>query len=303
MDRLIKAVTTNGMLRIFAVTTKDTVNTAQKLHGLYPVASAALGRMLSAGLMMGADLKDSNARITLQMKGNGPLGKVVVVAAPDGWVKGCVDFPAVDLPLRKDGKLNVGRAIGKNGYFGVIKDLRMKEPYIGQVPIQTGEIGDDLVYYFMQSEQIPSVVGLGVLVGTDCSIEQAGGFIIQVMPDCEEEYLTRLEKRAGELESVTELLSRGLDTEGLLRHIMQGFEIEILEQKEVRFACDCSQNRMERVLISLGEQELTDIIKEQHEAEIVCHFCNTKYNFSETALQDLKTRCAVDKKIRESKIK
>ncbi len=291
MDQLVKAVTTNGMLRVFAVTAKETVDKAQKLHGLYPVASAALGRMLSAGLMMGADLKDPNSRITLQMKGDGPLGKVIVVAAPEGWVKGCVDFPAVELPLRDDGKLNVGRAIGKNGYFGVIKDLRMKEPYIGQVPIQTGEIGDDLAYYFMQSEQIPSVVGLGVLVGKDCGIEQAGGFIIQVMPDCDEETLSRLEKRAGELASVTELLSQGMDAEGLLRHVMHGFEIEVLEHKEVRFECDCSRERMERVLISLGKQELADMIEEQHEAEIVCHFCNTKYHFDESELQGLAERC------------
>lgn len=287
MDQLIKAVTTNGMLRAFSVTARDTVNEAQRLHGLYPVASAALGRLLSAGLMMGADLKDPNARVTLQMKGDGPLGKAVVVAAPDGWVKGCVDFPAVELPLRGDGKLDVGRAVGKNGYFGVIKDLRMKEPYIGQVPIQTGEIGDDLAYYFMQSEQIPSIVGLGVLVGTDCSVEQAGGFIVQVMPDCSEEYLSRLEERASELSGVTGLLSGGMEAEDLIRYVMQGFDIEILERREVRFACDCSRERMERVLLSLRRQELEDMLHEQHEAEIVCHFCNTKYQFSECDLQSL----------------
>lgn len=291
MDQLVKAVTTNGMIRAFAVTAGEAVDQAQKIHGLYPVASAALGRMLSAGLMMASDLKDSDARITLQMKGDGPLGKVIVVAAPDGWTKGCVDFPEVELPLRGDGKLDVGQAIGKNGYFGVIKDLRMKEPYIGQVPIQTGEIGDDLAYYFMQSEQIPSVVGLGVLVGQDCSIEHAGGFIIQVMPGCDEEHLVRLEQCTKEIVSVTELLSRGMDAEGLLRYVMHGFDIEILDKKEVRCACDCSRERMERVLISLGKQELTAIMEEQHEAEIICHFCNTKYYFNEADLQALAEQC------------
>lgn len=291
MDKLVKAVTKNGMLRAFAVTAADTVNTAQKLNGLYPVASAALGRMLCAGLMMGSDLKDENARITLQMKGDGPLGRIIVVAAPNGSVKGSADYPDVDIPLRDDGKLNVGGAIGKNGYFGVVKDLCLKEPYVGQVPIQTGEIGDDLAYYFMQSEQIPSIVGLGVLVGKDCGIEQAGGFIVQVMPGCDEENLSLLEKRAAELESVTALLSQGMGAEELIRYVLRDFEIEILDSKEACFKCDCSRERMERAIVSLGRNEISDIIEEDGKAEIVCHFCNTKYEFDKKELTDMMERC------------
>ena len=291
MDTLVRAVTKDGFVRACAVTTKNTVGEAQRLHGLYPVASAALGRLLSVGLMMGADLKDEQARLTLQVKGEGPLGKLIVAVSPDGTVKGCVDFPDVDLPLRRDGKLDVGRAVGKNGYFSVIKDLKMKEPYVGQVPLQTGEIGDDAAYYYMQSEQVPSIVGVGVLVGKDCGIEQSGGFIVQVMPDCDEVTLKRLEKRASELESVTKLLSSGLDAEGLLRHVMQEFELEILAQYGVGYHCDCSRQRMERVLVSLGGKELESLIAEQDGAEIVCHFCNTKYQFSAEELSVLLERC------------
>lgn len=289
-DRLTKAVTKDGFLRIYTVVSTETARQAQRYHQLSPVASAALGRLLAAGSMMGAMLKTEGASLTLQMKGDGPLGSLVVVADENGNVKGYAANPMVDLPLKENGKLDVGRAVGR-GTLSVIKDLKMKEPYIGQIPIQTGEVGDDLAYYFAQSEQIPSVVSLGVLVDRDYTVKHAGGFIIQVMPDCDEKTLTKLENSIQHLMPVTEMLQQGMDGAAIIRYVMLGFETEILEETEVGYHCDCSRDRMERALISLGKKELEDMIVQQGGAEIVCQFCNTAFQFQAEDLRALQRRC------------
>lgn len=283
MDLLTKGVTTNGFLRIYVLSCRDTVEAARCAHNLSPLASATLGRTLAAALLMGGMLKTDNAVLTIQFKGDGEGGRVLVTANSKGEVKGYIENPAVDLPLNRRGKLDVGGAIGKNGYLSVVRDIGMKEPYVGQVPIQTGEIGDDMAFYFAQSEQIPSAVGLGVLVDTDLSIKNAGGFIVQVMPGCDELSLKRLENSVGKIKSVTELFD-GRSNAEIAKEIMDGFEIEILEEKPVCYNCGCSRERMERALISLGREELNSIIEEQGEAELSCQFCDRKYKFSKDEL-------------------
>lgn len=285
-DTLTKAITKDGFLKISAVVATETVNQAHTYHKTMPTATAALGRLLSAGLLMADNLKEEDASLTLQLRGDGPLGILAVVADSSGGVKGYVANPAADLPLREDGKINVGGGVGK-GTLSVIRDLKMKEPYIGQIPIQTGEIGDDLAYYFMQSEQVPSVVALGVLVDRDYSVACAGGFLIQVMPGCDEKSLTKLENSLQGLMSVTEMLSQGMTGEDIIRYVMLGFDTEILETLPVGYRCNCGRERMERAIISLGKQEIQDIIDEQGEAEIVCHFCNKSYQFNREELTEM----------------
>ncbi len=285
-DVLTKAITKDGYFKISAVVTTQTANMGHTYHGTMPVASAALGRLMTAGLLMADTYKEDDASLTLQLRGDGPLGTLIAVADTKGGVKGYVANPTADLPLREDGKINVGAAVGK-GTLSVIRDLKMKEPYIGQVPIQTGEIGDDLAYYFMQSEQIPSVVALGVLVAPDYSIQQSGGFLIQVMPGCPDKELTKLENSIRDLMPVTEMLQQNMRCEDIIRYVMLGFDYEILESYNVGYACDCCQERMAKAIISLGKKEIQDIIDEQGEAEITCHFCNRAYSFSKDALEVL----------------
>ncbi len=283
-DILTKAITKDGFFKISAVVTTETVNRAHAFHQTSPVASAALGRLLTAALMMADGLKEEAASLTLQMRGDGPLGTLVVVADSKGGVKGYVANPAADLPLRPDGKLDVGGGIGR-GTLSVIRDLKMKEPYVGQIPIQTGEVGDDLAYYFMQSEQVPSVVALGVLVDRDYTIRCAGGFMVQVMPGCDEQSLARLENSVQGLMSVTDMLKQGMDGQEIIKYVMLGFDVEILGAAEVGYACDCGRERMERAIVSLGKKEIQDIIDEQGQAEIVCHFCNRAYTFGREELK------------------
>ncbi len=285
-DILTKAMTKDGFFKITAAVTTETVNAAHNFHQTMPVASAALGRLLTAGLLMADNLKEKDASLTLQMRGDGPLGTLVVVADSHGGVKGYVANPAADLPLKENGKLDVGGGIGR-GTLGVIRDLKMKEPYIGQIPIQTGEIGDDLAYYFMQSEQIPSVVSLGVLVDRDYSIKSAGGLLIQVMPGCDEKSLSKLENSIQGMMSITEMLNQGMTAKNMIEYAMLGFDVEFLEDIEIGYRCNCGRERMERAIISLGKQEIQDLIAEQGEAEIVCHFCNHAYQFSKEELTDL----------------
>lgn len=284
-DKLTKAVTTNGLIRIYAVNSKNTVERARLFHNTSPLATAALGRLLTGAQLMGSMLKTEEASLTLQLHGTGPLGRVLAVANAKGEVKGYIENPDANLPLNRIGKLDVGGGIGKEGYLSVVRDLKMKEPYIGQVPIQTGEIGDDLAFYFAQSEQIPSVVALGVLVDRDLSVKQSGGFIVQVMPDCDEFNLKKLEKCTEGIKSVTQMLENGLSNEALIREVMRDFEVEILEETEASYHCDCSDERMQRAIVSLGKQEIRDIIDEQGEAEIVCRFCNRAYLYDRKALE------------------
>ncbi len=286
-DKLTIAVTKNRLIRIYAVNSKNIVQSAKDYHSTMPTGTAALGRLLTGATLMGAMLKDENTSLTLQMKGDGPLGRVIAVASSEGDVKGYIENPTAELPLNAFGKLDVGGAIGREGYLSVVKDMNMREPYVGQVPIQTGEIGDDLAFYFAQSEQVPSLVALGVLVDRDYSVKQAGGFIVQIMPDCDEFNLKKFEKAAEGLSSVTALLEEGLSNEALIRKVMKDFEIEILEEKEVTYHCDCCDERMRRAIISLGKKEIQDIIAEQGEAEIVCQFCNKGYTYDKAALEEM----------------
>ena len=288
-DKLTRAITKDGFFKISAVVSTETVEQSRKFHNSSPVATAALGRLLTAGLLMGGELKEDNAKLTLQMSGDGPLGRVIVSANSKGEVKGYAENPQIDMPLNEKGKLDVGGAIGK-GTLSVIKDLGLKEPYIGQVAIQTGEVGDDLAYYFMQSEQVPSVVALGVLVDRDFSVKCAGGFIIQVMPECNDESLTMLENNIAGIMSVTEMLSQGMDGVDMIKYAMLGFDTEILEESEVGYVCDCSRERMERAIVSLGKAEIDAIIKEQGQAEIVCSFCNKPYVFNTEELEAMRDR-------------
>lgn len=286
-DILTKGITKDGFFKISAVVSTESVEQARQFHNTSPVATAALGRLLSAAFLMGGELKGETDRLTLQMKGDGPLGTVFAAANSKGEVKGYVSNPLADIPLKPNGKLDVGGAIGE-GTLCVIKDLGLKEPYIGQIAIQTGEIGDDLAYYFMQSEQVPSVVALGVLVDRDYSVKCAGGFIIQVMPDCDDKSLTMLENSIGGIMSVTEMLSQGMSGEDIIKYVMLGFDVDILGSSEVAYVCDCSRERMERAIISLGKTEIDAIIKEQGEAEIVCSFCNAAYKFDAEQLAEMK---------------
>lgn len=289
-DKLTIAVTKNKLIRIYAVNSKNIVQAAREFHSTMPTGTAALGRLLTGAALMGAMLKDENTSLTLQMKGDGPLGRVIAVANSDGDVKGYIENPTAELPLNAFGKLDVGGGIGKEGYLSVVKDMNMREPYVGQIPIQTGEIGDDLAFYFAQSEQVPSLVALGVLVDRDYSVKQAGGFIVQIMPDCDEFNLKKFEKAAEGLSSVTAMLEEGLSNEALIRRVMKDFEIEILEEKEVAYHCDCCDERMQRAIISLGKKEIQDIIDEQGEAEIVCQFCNKGYTYDKAALEEMLSR-------------
>ncbi len=279
MDKLIKAITTNGYFRIYVTQTDDTVNTAQRYHSLSPVCCAALGRLMTAGIMMGAMLKGDEPSLTLQVSGDGPIGLMTAVSGSTGCVKGYCANPAVDLPLNQKGKLDVGKAVG-NGILGVVKDLKMREPYISQVELQTGEIGDDIAYYFMQSEQTPSVVALGVLVDRDYSVKHAGGFIIQVMPECDDDSLSKLENSISGIMPMTEMLNRGMTLEEILKYIMPDFDVEVLESVDVRYECDCSKERMEKAMISLGKEQIGEILNDTGEAEICCRFCDRKYTFS-----------------------
>ncbi|MCI5892233.1 MAG: Hsp33 family molecular chaperone HslO [Clostridiales bacterium] len=285
-DKLAKAITKDGYLRIYAVDATETVNAAQRYHSLSPVCSAALGRLLAAGLMMGGMLKGDDPTLTLQIKGDGPIGMLVAVSDSKGNVKGYCANPQADVPLKPNGKLDVGAAVG-SGMLGVVKDLKLREPYIGQVPLQTGEIGDDIAFYYMQSEQTPSVVALGVLVDRDYSIKCAGGYIIQVMPECDEATLSKLENSIQNIMPVTEMLSSGMTVDDMINYVMLGFDTEILEKSDVRYSCDCSYERMERAVVSLGREQIKEIIEDTGEAEICCHFCDRKYTFDTNKLVEL----------------
>ncbi len=284
---VIRATAAEGTVRAFAAVTTEMVRKAQKTHGLSHVASAALGRALTAAVMMSKLLKNRNDTITLQVKGEGPLGGIVVVADTIGNVKGYVYNPDAYVPLNEKGKLDVGAAIGKSGYLNVIKDFGLKEPYIGYVPLVTGEIGEDVAYYFAYSEQVPSVVALGALIDTDGSILKAGGYIIQLMPGAEDSLISFIENTVNSLPSITQLLLKGETPESILDLILGSKGLKITDKTSCNYNCNCSRDRMERNLISLGKTELLSLIEEQHGAEVQCHFCNNKYQFSEDELKEL----------------
>lgn len=285
-DYIVRATAADNQIRAFAATTKELVEYARNAHNTSPVATAALGRLLTGGAMMGVMMKGDKDVLTLQIRCSGPIGGLTVTADSKGNVKGYVNNPDVILPANAKGKLDVGKALDL-GILSVIKDMGLKEPYVGQVELKTGEIGDDLTYYFASSEQVPSAVGLGVLMEKNNTVCQAGGFIIQLMPFAEEKVIAQLEKNLAEVNSVTELLNQGMTPEMILEKLLGNLGLEINEKTETRFYCNCDKARVGKVLISIGEKELQDMIDEGKEVELNCHFCNTNYTFSVEELKEL----------------
>ena len=290
-DQLIRAISKDGLIKVSAVSTRELTERARQIHRTLPVATAALGRLLAAASMMGNALKEESASLTLQIKGGGPLGTLLAVSDHEGNVRGTVDNPAVDLPLREDGKLDVGTAVGNRGTLTVIRDLRMKEPYVGSVGLLWGEIAEDIALYFVESEQVPTACGLGVLVDRDQSVLAAGGYLVQLLPGAGEETAGALEASLRAAGPVTELLMQDPDPEALLRRALPGLELEVLEKCPVAYRCDCSRERMERALISLGREELRNMIDEQGGAELTCRFCDNVQKFSREDLEALLASC------------
>ena len=287
-DWLVRAISADGMVKAVAVSTRHLTERARQIHKTLPVATAALGRTLAAASMMGNALKGDGASLTLQIKGGGPLGTILAVSDHLGNVRGTVDEPCVELPLRGDGKLNVGAAVGCDGTLTVMRDLRMKEPYVGSVGLVGGEIAEDLAAYFVESEQIPSACGLGVLVDRDQSVLAAGGYLIQLLPGADEDVIAKVEGGLLAAGPVTELLRADGDAASLLRRAMPDFELEILETSPIAYRCDCSRERMERALISLGPVELDDILQETGGTTLTCRFCDRTEVFSRKDLETLR---------------
>lgn len=286
-DQLIRAISKDGLIKVSAVSTRDLTERARQIHRTLPVATAALGRLLAAASMMGNALKEEEASLTIQIKGGGPLGTLLVVSDHEGNVRGTVENPAVDLPLRPDGKLDVGGAVGNQGTLTVIRDLRMKEPYVGSVGLLWGEIAEDIALYFVESEQVPTACGLGVLVDRDQSVLAAGGYLVQMLPGADEETAAELEASLRAAGAVTELLKADPDPEALLRRALPGLELEVLEKRPIEYRCDCSRQRMEWALISLGREELQSMIDEQGGAELTCRFCDNVQKFTREDLEAL----------------
>lgn len=289
-DYIVRATAAGNQLRAFAAYTKQTVEDARRAHNTSPVATAALGRLLTAGAMMGSMMKNDSDVLTIQIKSDGPIGGLVVTADSKGDVKGYVNNPEVMLPPSKAGKLDVGGALG-HGVMHVIKDMGLKEPYVGQTVLQTGEIAEDLTYYFATSEQVPSSVGLGVLMEKDNTVKQAGGFIIQVMPFVEDEVLDRLEENIKKLPPVTSMLEKGLTPENMLETIFGGMDVEFNDTLPTKFYCNCTKERVEKAIISVGEKEIRSMIEEGKPVEVNCHFCNTNYTFSVDELKEILKKC------------
>ena len=289
-DYIIRATAANDQIRAFAAVTTEMVETAREHHNTSPVATAALGRLLTAGAMMGSMMKGEKDVLTLQIKAGGPLQGITVTADSQGNVKGYVGNPDVCIPANSKGKLDVAGAVGP-GFLTVIKDMGLKEPYSGQVMLQTCEIAEDLTYYFATSEQVPSAVGLGVLMNKNNTVRQAGGFIVQLMPFAEEEVISRLEQNVQKINSVTNLLEEGHTPESLLEKVLEGFDIQINEKMDTRFHCNCSKERVAKALISIGRKELNEMIQEGKPIEMNCHFCNTNYNFTVEELKEILIRC------------
>lgn len=288
MDKLIRGNSTDGAIRVFTAITTDTINEAHRIHNTSATASAALGRLLTAGAILGgAQLKSETDSLTLQINGDGPLGVMTVVANASSEVRGYVENPTADLPANSRGKLDVSGVIGK-GFLSVIRDLDLKEPYIGRTPLISGEIAEDLTYYYAKSEQIPTAIALGVLVDTDLSIKAAGGYMIQLMPEATDEVADRLTEIIENLPPVTDMIVNGMGAEDIAFAVTDGFDMLLeLNAPAPQYKCNCSRKRMERALISLGKKEISDIIEEQGEAEMTCRFCDNIYNFSKDELTKL----------------
>lgn len=286
-DYLVKALAYNGQVRAYAVKSTDTVGEAQRRHDTWPTASAALGRSISAGVMMGAMLKGEN-KLTIKVEGGGPIGAIIVDSNAKGEVRGYVSNPHVHFDLNEHGKLDVRRAVGTSGTLSVVKDIGMRDHFSGQVPIVSGELGEDFTYYFVTSEQVPSSVGVGVLVNPDNTILASGGFILQLMPGTDDETITKIEERLSKIPPISKLIEKGLTPEEVLEEVLGEGEVKVLETMPVSFQCKCSKDRFANAIISLGENEIQDMIDEEGQAEAKCHFCNETYMFSGKELEELK---------------
>ena len=287
MDRIVRAISSDGLVQAAAICSRDLTERARQIHKLLPVGTAALGRTLSAASLMGNALKGAGASLTLQIKGGGPLGTVLAVSDNLGNVRGYVTNPQVDIPLREDGKLDVGGAVGREGTITVIKDLHMKEPYVGTIDLLGGEIAEDIAGYFVESEQIPTACGLGVLVDRDQSVKAAGGYLIQLLPGATEDTIVKVEGGIMAAGNVSAILDKDDDPEHMLRQVMSDFDLKILETCPVEYRCYCSRQRVERALISLGKDELQQILDEQGHCSMTCQFCDAVYDFSGGELKAL----------------
>lgn len=287
MGKLIRCITDNGQVVATAVDTTDIVARAEQIHGTSAVVTAALGRVLTAASMMGNMLKGEDNSITLRVKGDGPIGSIIAVSDFNGNVRGYVTNPVVEIPLNSKGKLDVGGAVGKDGLLYVIKDLGIGEPYNGSVPLVSGEIAEDITAYYAISEQTPTVCALGVLVNPDLTVKAAGGYIIQLLPYSEEETISKLEDSIRDIKSVTQMLSSGMSIEEIIRTALKNFNVEVLWEQDVEYKCNCSKERVEQALISMGKDELNSMADELPETEVKCHFCDRKYVFSRAEIRSL----------------
>lgn len=285
-DYIVRATAANSQIRAFAATTRNLVEEARERHNTSPVATAALGRLLTAGAIMGSMMKNEKDMLTIQIKCDGPIQGLTVTADVSGKVKGYVENPDVILPPSKAGKLDVGTALGL-GVLSVIKDMGLKEPYVGQTILVTSEIAEDLTYYFTTSEQVPSSVGLGVLMEKNNTVKQAGGFIIQVMPFIEEKVLAKLEENIAKVDSVTAMLDKGMTPEQLLETVLDGLDVVFTDTMETSFACNCSKQRVEKALISIGKKDIQEMINDGKPIEMHCHFCNSSYTFTVEELKEI----------------
>lgn len=286
-NEIVRAITGDGLVKAVSITGRDIVERARNIHKLLPMGTAALGRTLMGASMLGDMLKEEKGSLTLQIKGGGPLGTILAVSDHMGNVRGYVQNPQVELMEQRPGKLDVGAAVGLNGTLTVIKDIGLKEPYVGSIGLFSGEIADDLAMYFVESEQIPTACALGVLVGLDQSVTAAGGYLIQLLPGADEEMISSIEAGVHAMGSVSSALAGGLDGEGLLRTVLQGFDLEILEKHPVEYRCYCSRERVSRALISMGKRDLKELMEEQGSAELTCQFCDQVYPFSKEDLEQL----------------
>lgn len=285
-DTLLRAIARNAGIQISAASTTGLVERAREIHNTTPLATAALGRTLTATAIMGSQLKAEGGSVTVQIKGNGPLGTIVCVGDENGYVRGYLQNPAADLPLRADGKLNVGGGVGR-GYLMVIKDIGLKDPITGTVALVGGEIAEDLTRYFAESEQIPSACALGVLVDTDCSVKCAGGWLVQLMPGVKDTDIDRLEANLAKLPPMTAMLDKRMTLEEIVSAVLDGFEVDFLQTDEIGYRCACSREKVERALISMGRKELADMAAEQEKSEVTCQFCDKIYEFTRDELNEL----------------
>ncbi len=287
MDELIRVIAKDAPIKAMAITGTALVERARQIHDTWPVATAALGRLLMAASMMGDMLKEEKGSVTLRVRGGGPLGTVTAVSDSEGNVRGYVQNPAVDVPRKAHAKLDVGAAVGGDGDLTVIKDLGMKEPYVGSVQLVGGEIAEDIAAYFVESEQIPTACALGVLIAPDQSVQVAGGYLIQLLPGADDAVITAIEQGIAKVGAVTAALDQGISALELLRQVLSGFELEVLESSPVEYRCYCTRDRVSRALISMGREELENMIEEQHGAELTCQFCDRVYQYSEEDLRQL----------------